>query len=319
MKALELLDLEPEAGSFLADALDGLARPQKTLPCKYLYDERGSRLFARICGLPDYYPTRTELDIMAVHVGEMAARIGERALVIEYGSGDGVKTRLLLRALRRPAGYVPIDISREALLAACRRLRSDFPLLPIRPVCADYTRGLELPDDGMSPDRRVAYFPGSTIGNFAPREAVAFLRRIRRTCGGGGGLLIGVDLPKDRQVLERAYDDAAGVTTEFDLNLIRRLRRELGATCREEDFRHRAVWNGAEGRMEMHLVSRRGQRFRVGGREVAMAAGETIHTESSYKYSPERFAALAAEAGYRIGRVWTDPEGMFSVQYLRNG
>jgi dimethylhistidine N-methyltransferase len=316
MRALDLLDLAPATGSFLEDALAGLSRPRKSLPCKYLYDERGSRLFERICELPEYYPTRTELSILAAHIQEMADRVGERAVVVEYGSGAGTKTLILLRALRRPVAYVPIDISREALLAACHRLQADFPGLTIRPVCADYTTDLRLPVDDLAYRRIVAYFPGSTIGNFTPDEATVFLRAIRKACGTGGGLLIGVDLVKDRRILEQAYDDRAGVTAAFNLNLIRRLQTELAATCRPSDFQHLAFWNEAEGRIEMHLVSRRSQRFRLGDRQIALAAGETVHTESSYKYTPERFAALAAAAGLRVQSVWTDPRSLFSIQYL---
>ena len=313
---LELCDLAPARASFLADVLAGLAGPRKTLPCKYLYDEAGSALFERICELDEYYPTRTELGILRRHAGAMAAALGPRCLLVEYGSGSSTKTRLLLERLEDPAGYVPVDISREHLLRAAGALSARHPRLRVLPVCADFTHPFELPPVPGTL-RRAAYFPGSTIGNFAPAEARKFLAQVAEQCGPGGMLLIGVDLRKSRAVLEPAYDDAQGVTAEFNRNLLRRINRELGASFDVASFDHRAFWNSAEGRVEMHLVSRREQTVRVGGRSVRFARGESIHTESSHKYELGEFAALARSAGFEVLRVWTDEARLFSVQLLR--
>jgi dimethylhistidine N-methyltransferase len=312
----ELTDASPDAATFRTEVLAGLARPQKSLPCKYLYDERGSALFERICTLEEYYPTRTELAIMDAHVDAMASCLGPRCLLIEYGAGSGLKTRVLLAAMDRPAAYVPIDISYEALAAAREDLARRFPELEILPLCADYTADHELPEPALAPRRRTVYFPGSTIGNFEPDPAAAFLRHMRDEVGDGGGLLIGVDLHKDAATLERAYDDAEGVTAAFNLNLLRRLREELGAELDPAGFRHRARFVPEQGRVEMHLESRRPQTIRLAGRTFTLQAGETIHTENSYKHTPDGFAALAAAGGWRVSRVWTDPADLFSVQYL---
>jgi dimethylhistidine N-methyltransferase len=308
--------IAPGAPRFCIDVLAGLSRARKTLPCKYLYDERGSALFERICELDEYYPTRTELAILAAYADEMAERLGARCLLVEYGSGSGRKTRLLLDHLCEPAGYVPIDISSEALAASARALAADYPGLEVLPVCADYTEPLELPRPARPAARRGVFFPGSTIGNFTPLEAQRFLGRMARVAGVGGGMLIGVDLRKDRSVLEPAYDDALGVTAAFNKNLLARINRELGADFELDRFRHLARWNAAAGRVEMHLVSEVEQRVRVADAEFRFAAGETIHTENSYKYALDEFAALAAQAGLAVRRVWTDRDAMFSVQYL---
>jgi dimethylhistidine N-methyltransferase len=301
---------------FLADVLAGLRSPRKTLPCKYFYDERGSALFERICDLEEYYPTRTELAILRAHGGEMADALGPACLLVEYGSGSSAKTRLLLDRLARPAGYVPVDISREHLLRTAERLRADYPRLPVLPVAADFTAAFALPRTQRPARRRVVYFPGSTIGNFGPREAVALLRGVASLCGHGGGLLIGIDLRKQREVLERAYDDALGVTAAFNLNLLARINRELGADFDLARFAHRALWRDAASRIEMHLVSREEQRVRLAGETFQFRAGETICTEHSHKYTVEGFGALAARGGLAQRRVWTDAAQRFSVQYL---
>ena len=312
-----LRDLAPGAvARFRSDVLAGLSRPQKTLPCKYFYDERGSALFERICELDEYYPTRTELAILQAHVGEMAERIGARCLLVEYGSGSSRKTRLLLDRLRQPAAYVPIDISSDALRASARALAAAYPDLEVLPVCADYTEPLELPRPTRRPARRGVFFPGSTIGNFTPPEAQRFLGRMARVAGPGGAILIGVDLRKDRAVLELAYDDALGVTAAFNKNLLVRINRELGGDFDPARFRHLARWNAGDGRVEMHLVSEVEQRVRVAGSRIRVAAGETIHTENSYKYDLVQFSVLAAQAGLAVRCVWTDPAALFSVQYL---
>jgi L-histidine Nalpha-methyltransferase len=312
----ELFDLAPERERFLADVLAGLSAGRKTLPCKYFYDERGSALFERICELDEYYPTRTELGILRRHVGAMAAALGPRCLIVEYGSGSSTKTRLLLERLDDPAAYVPVDISREHLLRSAAALAARYPRLRVIPVCADFTRPFGLPGV-RGALRRVAYFPGSTIGNFAPADARSFLAHVARQCGSGGALLIGVDLRKSRAILEPAYDDARGVTAEFNRNLLRRINSELGADFDPSAFDHRAFWNTDEGRVEMHLVSRREQQVRLAGRPFRFARGETIHTENSYKYDLAGFAALASAAGFEVERVWTDDAPLFSVQLLR--
>ena len=310
-------DLEPDATArFRNDVVAGLSGPRKTLPCKYLYDERGSALFERICDLDEYYPTRTELGILETHVGEMAERLGPRCLLVEYGSGSSRKTRLLLDRLHQPAAYVPIDISREALAASARSLASAYPQLEVLPVCADYTEPLELPRPRRPALRRGVFFPGSTIGNFTPPEAQRFLGRMARVAGPGGCILLGVDLRKERAVLEAAYDDAQGVTAAFNKNLLVRINRELGADFDVARFRHLARWDAAAGRIEMHLVSEIEQSVRLADCRIRFAAGETIHTENSYKYELGHFAALAAQVGLAVRRVWTDAGALFSVQYL---
>ncbi|HEX7487624.1 MAG TPA: L-histidine N(alpha)-methyltransferase, partial [Anaeromyxobacteraceae bacterium] len=290
---------------FLADVLAGLSRPQKEIPCKWLYDARGSALFEHICDLEEYYPTRTELGIMEGQVRSMVELLGPGCALVEYGSGSGLKTRLLLEHLR-PAVYVPVDISAPALAATSERLARACPEVPVFPVCADFTKPLDLPLDGVGARRRCVYFPGSTIGNFHKPEMVGFLGEVARQCGPGGGLLIGVDLRKERLVLERAYDDARGVTAAFNQNVLVRANRELGADFRLDRFRHEAVWDDRLGRVEMHLVSTAEQAVRVGGRLFRFALGESIWTESSYKYELREFAVLAALAGWRCERVWTD-------------
>jgi dimethylhistidine N-methyltransferase len=313
---LPVLDFAPRADSFLGDVLRGLRRRVKTLPCKYFYDERGSRLFDRICDLPEYYLTRTELAIMRRHAGDMAETLGPRCLLVEFGSGSGRKTRLLLDHLRDPAAYVPLDISREHLLRSARALAARSPRLPVLPVCADFTARFELPVPPGPVGRTAVYFPGSTVGNFSPRGTTRLLRRIARLVGPGGGLLIGTDLQKGADVLEPAYDDRQGVTAEFNRNLLRRINRELGADFPVEAFRHRAWYNEAKGRVEMHLVCERHLAVRVGGAIIEFAAGEGIRTECSYKYTFEGFRSLAAAAGMEVRQTWTDDARLFSVQYL---
>ena len=311
-----LRDFGPGRDRMLAEVLAGLRRRRKRLPCKYFYDAAGSALFDRICTLDEYYLTRTELAIMRDHAGEMAATLGERCLLVEYGRGSSVKTRVLLDHLARPAGYVPIDISGEHLRHAAYTLSVAYPGLEVLPVCADYTARFDLPTPATEPARRVVYFPGSTIGNFEPPDAVDFLRGMARVCGRGGGLLIGVDLKKDPALLHAAYNDARGVTAAFNLNLLARLNCELGADFDASAFDHYAFYNPRRGRVEMHLVSRGSQRVRLAGHAVEFAAGESVFTESSYKYAPAEFARMAAAAGFAARRVWTDANSRFSVQYL---
>ncbi|MEE9276550.1 MAG: L-histidine N(alpha)-methyltransferase [bacterium] len=314
--AIELLDCAPTADSFLDEVLRGLGRPQKSLPCKYFYDERGSALFERICELEEYYPTRTEVAIMRAHLPEMADLLGPGCMIVEYGSGNGMKIRLLLDHLKDPAAYVPVEISREHLLRAAAALSRDYPRLDVLPVCADFTGRFDLPRGKRPVARRIGFFPGSTIGNFTREEAAGLLGRISAVLGEGGGLLIGVDLKKDKAVLEAAYNDSLGVTRDFNLNILENINRTLGAGFRIDRFGHRAFYDDALGRIEMHLVSLEDQTVRVGGVEFSFAEGETIHTENSHKYSLEDFAGIAAEGGFAVRRVWTDPDRLFSVQHL---
>lgn len=313
---LPVRDLRPSLSAVEADVLNGLMQPQKWISPMYLYDARGSELFDRICELPEYYPTRTEMAILREHAEDIARRLGPRVMLIEPGSGNGDKARLLLAVLEDPAAFVPVEISREHLVEAAHALDDAFPGLEVLPVCADFSRRFELPTPGRAARRRVVFFPGSTIGNFAPRRAVELLVNFAGIVGEGGAILIGVDLRKDRETLERAYNDAEGVTAEFNLNVLARLNRELGAGFETDAFVHRAIWNDADSRIEMHLVSERDQHMRIGEQRIDIAAGEYIHTESSYKYSLEGFAALAQTAGLEVVKVWTDSEQMFSLQLL---
>jgi dimethylhistidine N-methyltransferase len=312
---LPLLDFHPETDSLRDEALDGLRDTPKHLPSKLFYDERGSRLFDAICELEEYYPTRTEQAIMEAHVAEMVDAIGPKALLVEYGSGSSVKTRILLDHLMDPAGYVPIDISRDHLLQAAEQIAQRYPDLPVLPVCADYTADYRLPDPDTPVARTVVYYPGSTIGNFTPDTARDFLEHVGEHVEANGGLLIGVDLQKNETILHAAYNDAEGVTAAFNKNLLRRLNRELDATFDLTQFRHEAIYNQEEGRIEMHLISESNQRVQVAGVSIDFAAGERITTEYSYKYTLEGFAALAADAGWSVEHVWTDVEQLFSVQY----
>jgi len=314
---LDLVDQAPARSQLLEEALAGLSAPKKTLPCKYFYDERGSALFDRICELDEYYPTRTELSIMEDHGAEMGDALGTGCRLIEYGSGSSLKTRILLDHLEEPAAYIPVDISREHLMRSAEAISQRHPEFEVLPVCADFTQPFDVPVSKEGADHTAAYFPGSTIGNFAPPEARDLLGQIATQCGDGDGLLIGVDLRKDRSVLEAAYNDAEGVTAAFNLNLLRRLNRELGADFRLDAFEHRAHWNEHLGRVEMHLVSQEKQVVQIDGQRIHFAVGETIHTENSHKYGLEEFAELAAEAGFSVARVWTDEPELFSVQHLR--
>lgn len=301
--------------AFLNDVLAGLATVPKAIPAKYFYDQEGSRLFDRICDLDEYYPTRTEVAILAENRAAIAATLADSPILIELGAGSTTKVRHLLDAAPGLAAFVAVDISGEHLVAACTALAQDYPAVPVIPLVADFCDPLRL--DGLVPEgRRVAFFPGSTIGNLTPGQAETFLRRLAAALGPGAGLIIGVDLEKPADILEAAYDDASGVTAAFNLNLLRRINRELGGDFAVDAFRHRAFYNAPEKRVEMHLASRRAQRVRINGRTFLFEAGETIHTENSYKYGLDCFAALAARAGWTVTEVWTDPARLFSVQHL---
>lgn len=313
---IHLHDFTPEREIFLQDVIRGLRSPNKSIPCKYFYDERGSCLFDQICDLDEYYPTRTELAIMREYGEEMASCVGSGCLLIEYGSGSSTKTRVLLDHLRDPAAYVPIDISREHLERSAADLARTYTGLQVLPVCADYTRDFTLPTGSRPASHRVVYFPGSTIGNFSIDEARSFLARIAGVCGVGGGLLIGVDLKKDPEILERAYNDRKGVTAAFNLNVLARINRELGADFALDNYRHQAVYNRQSGRIEMYIVSQREQVVHLGDQEFPFAQGDRILTECSCKYGLDEFAQLAASVGLKVERVWTDDQRLFSVQYL---
>ena len=301
--------------AFARDVLAGLtARPKKLSP-KYFYDETGSKLFEQITELPEYYPTRTELAILRDNAGEIARVFPERSALVEFGSGSTRKARILLAAAPQVAAYVPVDISPEMLAEEAEQLRHDHPRLAVLPVAADFSQPFRLPAAVVAMPR-TGFFPGSTIGNFEPHEASAFLRHAGRMLGDGGHLVIGIDLVKDAGVLNAAYDDAAGVTAKFNLNLLARINRELGGDFELANFCHQAFYNSERRRIEMHLASRKRQAVHVLGRTIEFRAGETIHTESSYKYTVESFAALARGSGWSPVAAWTDAKGYFSVQAL---
>lgn len=301
---------------FRASLVAGLSQRRKAIPCRFLYDAAGSELFERICELPEYYLTRTETRILEAHAGDIAALAGPDALLVELGSGASRKVRLLLDALARPRGYVAIDISREHLLRSTQALAAAYPGLAVEAVCADYSAPLALPDIPGA-RRRLGFFPGSTVGNLTRREAGELLALWRETLGPGSAMVVGVDLKKDKAVLEAAYDDAAGVTAAFSKNVLVRANRELGADFDLARFAHEARYVADRGAVEIHLVSRAAQRVRVAGRAFDVAEGERIHIEDSRKYSPAEFAALAGDAGFASVAVWTDEDALFAVHYLQ--
>jgi len=309
-------DLLPAQQSMLAEIIAGLSQPQKRIPPKYFYDPRGCELFDEICGLPEYYPTRTELAIMRLYARAMADRLGPACALIEIGCGNSEKTRLLLEALR-PQMFVPVDIAREQLESSCNALARLLPGMPILALRADFAQPIAVPLSGLGEARRRAlYFPGSTIGNFTRTEALAFLTRWAPVLGAGGGALIGVDLKKDEALLNAAYNDVQGVTAEFNLNVLRHLNHALGADFDLAAFRHRAFYNDEHGRIEMHLVSLRQQRVTIRGREFEFRADETIHTENSCKYGIAEFQDLGRAAGFEPVECWTDERSLFAVHYF---
>jgi dimethylhistidine N-methyltransferase len=310
------LSRESATSDFLADVIAGLSGQPRTLPYKYFYDARGAALFQKISELPEYYITRTEIDILGRHRHDIAAQLGPNLELIGLGTGAGTKTRILIEALEKPAVYVPVDISEKQLRQSAAMFHEIFPELEILPVCADYLQPVVLPTPRRKAARNVIYFPGSTIGNFVPDEALGFLRRIATVCGLDGGLLIGVDLRKDRQLIEAAYNDSAGVTAEFNLNLLLRANRELGADFDLARWRHQATYNSNKGRIEMYLVSDSDQTVRLDNREFAFRAGEKILTEYSYKHSPETFRDLARRAGFSFEKLWTDEARLFGLFYF---
>lgn len=308
------LDEHPTA-EFCAAVLAGLAQRQKQISSKFFYDAEGSRLFDQICMLPEYYPTRAETAILRANADSIADSLPAEGVLVEYGSGASIKVRILLDGLNRPGGYVPIDISRDHLREAVRALAIDYPQLAIRPVCADFARPLSLPRD-MPAGPRIGFFPGSTIGNLHPADAVLLLARFAGHLGPDGWLLIGIDLKKDLRLLHAAYNDDAGITAAFNRNLLVRINRELNGSFDVDSFDHSAFWNAEAGRVEMHLVSAVAQTARVAGRSFGFAAGESIHTENSYKYTDDEFCRLALAAGFQPVAVWSDADRLFSVHLL---
>jgi dimethylhistidine N-methyltransferase len=305
---------DEQTTTFAGDVIDGLSQHPKRLSPKYFYDATGSELFEQITLLPEYYPTRTELAILRDRAGETSAIIPDGAALVEFGAGATTKVRLLLNQCKFSA-YVPVDISGDCLKAQADVLRQDFPALDVYPVAADFTAPFALPDP-VKAMPKVGFFPGSTLGNFEPHEACAFMRSARQILGEGAQMVIGVDLEKDERVLYHAYNDSAGVTARFNLNVLVRINRELGGNFDLSAFMHRAIYNRERHRIEMHLISKKAQTVRVLGRSFSFRAGESIHTESSYKYSLDRFAALARGSGWSPRESWTDKDSMFSVHAL---
>jgi dimethylhistidine N-methyltransferase len=316
---IQLRDHHPAPEPFVADVLAGLRATPKRLSPMYFYDAVGSVLFDRICELPEYYPTRTETRILQQHGTDIAHCIGDDALLVEFGSGSSIKTRLLLDRLPTLSAYVPVDISRSHLLNAAHGISASYPELEVMPVCADFTQPFTLPTPRKPASRIVVFFPGSTIGNFDPAAALNLMRVMRRVAGPGGGLVVGTDLVKDPAVLVRAYDDSQGVTAAFNLNVLSRFNREMGADFDLGQFQHRAVWNAEASRIEMHLVSRRDQTASVAGETIEFAAGEHIVTEHCHKYTVAGFAAQAHQAGWAASAHWLDDRRYFSVNYLEAG
>lgn len=313
--SIHFYDYHPPVADIRAEVLGGLSKRPKQIPPKYFYDQRGSQLFDAITELPEYYPTRTELNILEANGEQIAEFLGDDCLLLELGSGSSRKIRVLLDALR-PAAYVPLDISRDHLLSSAKALAKDYPHLDVHAACTDYSADFELPD--LPRDLPwAAFFPGSSIGNFEPGDAQGLLERVSRHLGSDGRLLIGVDLKKDNAILHAAYNDARQLTAAFNLNLLERINRELGADFDLDCFEHQAFFNQEAGRIEMHLVSGIDQQINVAGRPIDFAAGESLHTENSYKYTIDEFQQLARQSGFVPEQVWTDDQQLFSVHCLR--
>ena len=302
--------------SEILEIIDGLSAEKKRISPKYFYDERGSQLFDEITRLPEYYLTNTELRIMRDNIDDIVALVGKQASLIEFGSGSSLKTRVLLEHLTELAAYVPVDISAEHLHTSAAELRAEFPHIDILPVVADFTKEFDLPSPMVMPVRNVVYFPGSTIGNFEHNVAMDLLRVMHHEAGKNGALLIGVDLQKDPQVIEDAYNDSAGVTAEFNLNMLKHLNRNYGASFNTSEFEHRANYDEDKGRVVIELISQTDQTFEVGNTTFEIADGEAILTEYSHKYTLSGFAAMAEEVGFNVEKTWTDPDQLFSVQFL---
>ncbi len=315
--AYAFYDLAPTEENFRDAVFAGLGRTPKTLPCKFFYDAVGSALFEEICRVPEYYLTRTEIGILEHNAGDMAHHLGAHCRLVELGSGASIKVRILLRALEQPGAYIPVDISRDLLREAAAQIAAEFPHIPVAAVCADYTRPFPLPPIPGQAGKQVGFFPWSTIGNFEPEAVVRFLRNCGELLGRRGEMLIGVDLKKDPAVLNAAYNDKAGRNAAFNLNVLERINRDLGADIDVSRFKHLAFYNPERGRMELYVESLANQSATIAGRRFEFAAGERIHTENSYKYSVDEFRALAARAGFAPVKTWTDRDRLFSVHYFR--
>jgi len=315
-RAVERAERREDESDFALCVVDGLSGPHKSLPCRFFYDARGSELFEEITRLPEYYPTRLEIALLEAHAEEIVRGLGEGGALVEFGSGSSRKTEILIARLPRLSVYAPIDVSKTALEGARRRLSGLYPTLSTRAILGDFTHGVALPED-VAQMQQLGFFPGSTIGNFAPPEAVDVLRAMRRTLAPGSAFVIGVDLKKDARVLVEAYNDSAGVTAAFNLNLLTRANRELGADFDLAAFHHDAIYDPLRGRIEMHLVSLKEQTVELLGERFHFHARERIHTENSYKFSIEQFSGLARAAGWRVGRFWTDARGWFAIFELR--
>ena len=307
-------DLAPQVADFHKDVIEGLSKRPRSIPPKYFYDKRGSELFDAICDLPEYYPTRTENSLLRYYAKEIAERIGPDCILVELGSGASEKVRLLFDSLK-PTGYMGVDISKEFLLQATGKLALDYPWLEVHAVCADFSQVLQIPKH-YEEQQHIAFYPGSSIGNFDPEDAVIFMEQIAEMVGVNGKLLIGVDMKKDSTILNAAYNDAAGITAGFNLNLLDRMGAELGAEIERGAFAHEAFYNESDGRIEMHLVSTKNTRITIDNKPFAFSWGDSIHTENSYKYSLDEFQALAERAGFKVEQVWTDRKDLFSVQLL---
>lgn len=313
----ELIDHGPSTSSMLKEVLFGLSQHQKSLPPKYFYDKKGSEIYEKICLLNEYYPSRAEAEILNTYAKEIAECCGEECLILEPGSGSGQKIRFLIPHLMDPAGYVPIDIAKEMLLRMTEELKTEFPLLKLMPICADFNQEMELfTIMNIAAKKKVVFFPGSTIGNFTPVEALSFLKKTGKVIGPSGGLLIGIDLKKNPQTMIEAYDDKGGVTAEFNLNLLERLNREVAASFDLKNFFHKAQYNEVLGRIEMHLVSNAPQYIKVNETVFRFRSGETIHTESSYKYTTNEFTELCAKARFKLRKYWKDHLNLFCVYYF---
>ena len=311
-----ICELSTHHAEFLDDVISGLQATPKQLPSKYLYDQRGSQLFDEICELEEYYPTRCEDQIIRRYADEMAEAIGPGVMLVEYGSGSSTKTRTLLEELNQPAAYVPVDISRDHLNLTAEQLRENFPDIEVLPVCADFTQPFELPTAKQKPTHVAVFFPGSTIGNFELPATLAMLDQIADLCGRGGGLLIGIDLQKDIEVVEAAYNDSRGVTAEFNLNMLRHINRELAGDFQLDEFDHRAVYDSDEHRIEISLVSNSEQKVSVCDQSFRIGKDEHILTEYSHKYTVSGFADIAAEVGLTLRRSWTDKDDKFAVLHF---
>ena len=304
--------------TFLSDVIAGLSQPKKELQCKYFYDERGSQLFDQICELEEYYPTRTERKILVDHADDMARQIGTEVMLVEFGSGSSLKTRVLLDALEDPVAYVPLDISEDHLIKTAANLRKSYPAIEILPLVADFTEPFELPVASRKPSHAAVFFPGSTIGNFVPESAATMLNSIAGILGPNGGMLIGVDLQKDTAIIEAAYNDSQGVTDEFNLNVLHRVNRELGANFNIDQFKHKAIYNQDHGRVEIYVVSQCDQTVTLGEQAFQFSANEHVLTEYSHKYTIDGFVELANRAGFSLHKHWTDDQNLFAVLHLVN-